>query len=159
MNEEGKKLEAVGDGLLLACARLYLKEQHSSISYSLYTKIITRMVSNKNLAVIARGEGLAPTAERQDSEADALEILIARRFYQDGFGGMRAWLWSLFDKYMEVEEEARKLLDPTLNDALVRSVQGALRNAMRNNSGKVTEQNIEKAAKQIVAQLQQSSSS
>lgn len=49
-----------------------------------------------------------------------------------------------------------KLLDPTATDALVRSVSVALRNVMRNNSGKVTEQNLEKAAKQIVAQLRQS---
>lgn len=69
---------------------------------------------------------------------------------------MRAWLWSLFDQYVDVREEARRLTEPQATDALFRIVSGALRNVIRGSKGKITEQNADGAAKQIVSRLMKS---
>ena len=151
MNDPDKKLEACGDGLLLACARLYLKERHPGIPYSRWTRLTALLVNNRTLARIAEGEGIRAGKE----SADELEKEIARRFYREGFGGVRAWLWSLFDRHVDIAEEARKMLDPDEQDALVRAVRGALRCTLKQGSGPITEQSIEQAAKQIVAHLAQ----
>jgi len=58
MDEEAKKLEAAGDGLRLACARLYFRDRHGDVPYSLYTRLITLMVNNRTLAEIALAEGI-----------------------------------------------------------------------------------------------------
>lgn len=75
INDENKKLEACGDGLLLACARLYLKEHHPQIPYSLYTRLTSTLVRNRTLDRIAQGEGI----HFGDRAADAFEREIARR--------------------------------------------------------------------------------
>jgi hypothetical protein len=48
-----KKLEVIGDGLLLACARLYLRDQHNGVPYTLHMKLISRMVNNRTLSEMA----------------------------------------------------------------------------------------------------------
>lgn len=149
MNEESKKLEACGDGLLLAVAHLYLKERHPDIPYSLYTRLTSTLVRNKTLDRISQGEGI----HFGEKAADAFEREIARRFYREGFGAVRAWLWTMFDKYVDIKEEARKLQDPQAADAFYRVVRGALTNVMKQSGGKITEAGAESAAKQIVARL------
>jgi hypothetical protein len=49
MDEERKKLEACGDRLLLAVARLYLRDQ-PNVPYKIHIQIISRMVNNRTLA-------------------------------------------------------------------------------------------------------------
>ena len=150
MNEEQKKLEAVGDGLLLAVARLYLTQRYSDLPYTLYTPLVALLVRNRTLDRISQGEGIHAGGT---GAADAFEREIARRFYREGFAGVRAWLWSLFDKHVDVREEARRLTEPQATDALFRVVSGALRNVIKGSKGKITEQNADGAAKQIVTRL------
>ena len=152
MNEEAKKLEAIGDGLLLAVARLYLKGRHDGIPYALWTRLTSRMVNNKTLARIAEGEGIHGL-EGRERAADALEMRIATLYRDRGFNDVRLWLYSLFDKYVDIEEEARKITSPTEADKLTRQVQGALRHTLKINNGKITELHVQAAAKQIVEQL------
>jgi dsRNA-specific ribonuclease len=57
MSDESKKLEACGDGILLACARLYLKERHAGLPYALWTRLVALLVNNRTLARIAAAEG------------------------------------------------------------------------------------------------------
>jgi dsRNA-specific ribonuclease len=152
MNDEPKKLEAIGDALVLAVARLYLTERHPQIPYTLYTPLVALLVRNKTLDRIAHGEGI----HFGDHAADAFEREIASRFYREGFGNVRAWLWSLFDKYVDVREEARRLTDPQATDALFRIVRGALCNVIKGSNGKITEQNADGATKQIVSRLMKS---
>lgn len=149
LNEERKKLEAIGDGLLLAVARLYLKERHPDVPYKLYTRITSRLICNETLEVIGAGEGIRGMEEEKLS--DAMEIAIANRLYIDCFAGLRAWLWQLFDKYVDVREEARKILEPTKDDKLERRVHGALKQAMHNQGGKITD--ARKAAQMIATNL------
>lgn len=66
---------------------------------------------------------------------------------------MRVWLWRLFDKYVDIREEVRKILEPSPDDMLSKSVRGALKMAIQQQGGKTTHETAEKAAKQIVAQL------
>jgi hypothetical protein len=143
MNDESKKLEACGDGLLLAIARLYLKERHADLPYTLWTRLL---VNNRTLARIAEAEGY----QSGSNAADELEREIARRFYREGFAGARAWLWSLFDRHMDVAGEARRISSPEEKDRLARIVRGALHNTLKGNGGRITEQSIESATRQIV---------
>lgn len=81
MSEERKKLEAIRDGLLLAIARLYLRERHADVSYTLHMRLISRMVRNSTLTEIAIGEGIKGLNDEKPS--DALEIAIAIRYYRE----------------------------------------------------------------------------
>jgi hypothetical protein len=150
MNEEEKKLEACGDGLLLACARLYLRDRHSGIPYVLYTRLITQMLNNRTLARISQAEGVH---RGQDGAADALERAIAMRYYREGFRDMKHWLWSLFDRHLDIAEAACQMLDPDEKERLARIVRGAIRATMKTEGQKVTERSIEIAARQIVSHL------
>jgi dsRNA-specific ribonuclease len=150
MNEEDKKLEACGDGLLLACARLYLRDRHRGIPYALYTRLITQMVCNRTLARISQAEGVH---RGQDGAADALEREIARRYYREGFRDMKHWLWALFDRHLDVAEAARQMLDPDERERLQKIVRGAIRATMKQERQSVTERSIERAARQIVSHL------
>lgn len=76
---------------------------------------------------ISQGEGI----HSGDRAADAFEREIARRFYREGFGGVRAWLWTMFDKYADIKEEIRKILEPSPEDMLSKSVRGALKMAIQ----------------------------
>lgn len=149
MNEERKKLAAIGDGLLLAVARLYLKERHPDLPYKLYTRITSRLISNEALEMIATGEGLRGREEEKLS--DAMEIAIANKLYSDGFASLRGWLWQLFDKYVDVREEVRKILEPTNDDKLERRLHGALKQAMHSQGGKILD--AKKAAQMIAINL------
>jgi hypothetical protein len=78
---------------------------------------------------------------------------IARQFYRQGFNGARLWLWGLFDKYVSITNEVRKIEDPQEADRLERVVTGALRNAVKDSGGQITEAGIESAARQVVIRL------
>ena len=58
MDEKRKQLEAIGDGLLLAVARLYRKERHPAVPYAIYTRLVSLMVRNSTLEQIAEGESI-----------------------------------------------------------------------------------------------------
>jgi hypothetical protein len=83
--------------------------------------------------------------------SNAFEVAIAIRYYREGFESVRVWLWSLFDKYVDIRQEVRRILEPPPEDKLLRQVLGSLRQAMNNQEGKITD--AEKAARQIVATL------
>ncbi|MGB9182359.1 MAG: hypothetical protein WCB68_24225 [Pyrinomonadaceae bacterium] len=153
MSEQDKKLEACGDALLLACARLYLTERHSDVPYQLYTRIIALKASNKTLTRIAEGEGFKGTGEGQHKDADALEVITARFYHRAGFETVREWLWTMFDKYLDVEEEVRKILNPTPDDKFLKQMRGAIKTVV-SQRGPITVNNAEQRAAQIVAQLQ-----
>jgi dsRNA-specific ribonuclease len=109
MDEERKKLEAIGDGLLLAVARLYLRDQ-PSVPYKIHMRLISRMVNNRTLAEIAEGEGLwGSDGERA---ADAFEIAVALHYFRHGFHSLRLWLSGLFDKYLDIRAEVERILNP-----------------------------------------------
>lgn len=151
MDEERKKLEAIGDGLLLAVSRLYLREQHGSVPYKIHTRVISRMVKNTTLTEIAQGEGIRGLKDEKLS--DAFEVAIALKYYREGFDSVRLWLWSLFDKYLDIAEEVRRILEPAPEDKLSKQVRGALKMVIGQQGGKVTGSNLDEVTKQIVAQL------
>lgn len=150
MSAGEKKLEAVGDGLLLACARLYLRDRCRGIPYELYTRLTSRMVNNRTLTLMAKAEGIHPGPH---GAADAFEREIARMYYSRGFRDTKRWLWSLFDRHMDIEEEARRILDPSEKDRLLKVVRGALKNAMRTEGQQIPDKTLETATKQIVSHL------
>lgn len=94
----------------------------------------------------------------QDGAADAFEREIARRYYSQGFREVKLWLWSLFDRHMDINEEARRMVDPDEVERLMKVVRGALKNAMKLEHQKVTERSIEIASKQIVSHLKNNGS-
>ena len=59
----------------------------------------------------------------------------------------------LFDRYLDIEEETRKILNPDPEDRFLTQVRGALKTTLQAHGGSITHGNAEKAAKQIVAQL------
>jgi hypothetical protein len=61
--------------------------------------------------------------------------------YRHGFRSLRLWLFSLFDKYMDVAGEVRKILEPTPEDKLTKQVRGALKMVIGQNGGKDTDSN------------------
>jgi hypothetical protein len=100
MTEHDKKMEAVGDGLLLACARLYIFRQ--KVSYNVYQELTQKLVGNETIAIFAHAEGLKPVENANKPYARALEIEIARRYYEEGFRNVRHWVFGLFDKYVKL---------------------------------------------------------
>jgi dsRNA-specific ribonuclease len=154
MSEQEKKLEACGDGLLLACARLYLKDRHSHLPYQIYTRLVATIIRNTTLETIAEGEGIRGKGEGKHTGADALEMLIARFYYRAGFESVKEWLFSLFDKYLDIEEEARKILAPTPEDKFVKQVRGAVKMVV-SQRGPITANNVEKMSALVAAHLQQ----
>lgn len=151
MNEERKKLEAIGDGLLLACARLYLRDKHEKVSYQLHMRLISRIVKNTTLTEIAQGEGIRGL--KDEKPADAFEVAVALRYYREGFESVRLWLWNLFDRYFDITEEVRRILEPTPNDVLTKQVRGALKMVISQQSGKITGSTLDLATKRVVAAL------
>jgi dsRNA-specific ribonuclease len=151
MNEERKKLEAVGDGLLLACARLYLRDRHASVPYLLHMRIISRMVKNSTLNVIAEAEGIRGL--KGERLSDAFEVAVALHYYRHGFESARRWLWTLFEKHFDIPAEVKRILDPTPEDALTKSIRGALKMVLGQHGGVITGGSLDKATKQIVEQL------
>jgi hypothetical protein len=71
---------------------------------------------------------------------------------------VRLCLYALFDKYLDPEEEARQILAPTATDRLIRQVRGALKNAITAQGGKITNNEVEAAAKQMASQLEKGGS-
>jgi dsRNA-specific ribonuclease len=156
MTEEEKKMEAIGDALLMVCARLYLSKHN--VAYQLFTRITSRMVCNATLARIAEMEGIPGLTDEQKSKADALELELARLFYREGFAAARVWTWTLFDRYIDIKEEVRKILEPSPDDKLTRQVRGALKMVIGQQGGKVTGSNLDEVTKQLVGQLRNGSS-
>jgi hypothetical protein len=151
MDEERKKLEACGDGLLLACARLYLREQHAGVEYKIHMRLISLLVRNSTLAQIAEGEGIK--GREGEKVSDAFEVAIALHYYRNGFQSLRVWLSGLFDRYLDITEEVRRILEPSPEDKLTKQVRGALKMVIGQQGGKVTGSNLDEVTKQIVAQL------
>lgn len=154
MDEKRKQLEAIGDGLLLAVARLYLKERHPSVPYSIYQRLVSLMVRNSTLEQIAQGEGIKGLPG--EKPADALEIAIALRLYQQGFASLRLWLFGLFNRHLDIQQEAERILNPPPEDSLTKQVRGALKMVIGQNGGKVTGSTLDLATRQIVGQLRNS---
>jgi dsRNA-specific ribonuclease len=150
MDEERKKLEACGDGLLLAVARLYLKD-HPSIPYKIHMRLISRMVNNQTLCEIATAEVIR--GREGEKLSDAFEVAIALHYYRHGFRSLRLWLSGLFDKYLDIAGEVRRILEPTPDDKLTTQVRGALKMVIGQQGGKITGSTLDLATKQIVAQL------
>jgi dsRNA-specific ribonuclease len=157
MDEQRKALEAVGDGLLLAYARLYLYERRESVPYTVHTRIICQMVRNSTLEQMAKGEGIK--GREGEKLSDAFEVSTALRYFRYGFEDVRAWLCSLFGKYLNVEAEAERILNPPPEDALTKSVRGALKMVIGQNGGKITGSTLDLATKQIVGQLRSNGNS
>jgi hypothetical protein len=88
MTEHDRKMEAVGDGLLLACARLYIFRQRG-VEYNLYADLTQKLVCNETIAIIGHGEKLSPVENATKPYARAFEIEIARRYYAEGFRNTR----------------------------------------------------------------------
>ncbi|HEX8843089.1 MAG TPA: hypothetical protein VF791_00385 [Pyrinomonadaceae bacterium] len=151
MDEERKKLEACGDGLLLACARLYLREKHKDVPYKVHMRLISRMISNQTLAGIAKSEGIRGIEGEKPS--DSLEVAIALHYYSHGFQSLRRWLWRLFEKHLDIREEVRRILEPSPEDKLTKQVRGALQMVISQQGGKITGSTLDIATRQIVGQL------
>ena len=151
MDEQRKSLEAVGDGLLLAVARLYLYDRRAEIPYSVHTRVISQMVRNSTLERIARGEGIR--GREGEKLSDAFEVFVGLHYYRRGFRSLRLWLFSLFTKYLDVRAEAERILNPPPDDALTKQVRGALKMVISQHGGNVHAGNLDKATKQIVGQL------
>jgi len=109
------------------------------------------MVNNRTLAEIAEGEGIR--GREGEKLSDAFEVAIAIRYYREGFESVRVWLCGLFDRYLDINEEVRKILEPSPEDALVKSVRGALKMVIGQHGGKITGSTLDLATKQIVMQL------
>jgi dsRNA-specific ribonuclease len=154
VTEGRRKLEAVGDALLLAIARLYLKERHPDIPYKHYTRLTSRMVCNERLTELAAREGI--TGEEGEKLAAAFEISIACRLYVDGFAGCRTWLWQVFDRHMDMEAEVRRITEPPADEQLEKQVRGALKQVLASQNGRITD--IQKAARIVIASLRNSDS-
>jgi hypothetical protein len=80
-------------------------------------------------------------------------VAIAIRYYREGFESVRVWLCGLFDRYLDINEEVRRILEPTPEDKLSKSVRGALKMVIGQQGGKVTGSNLDEVTKQLVKQL------
>jgi hypothetical protein len=121
------------------------------VAYSLHRRLISRLVRNLTLTEIAKGEGIK--GREGEKAADALEIAIALHYYRAGFDSVRTWLWRLFDKYIDIEEEVRRIMESAPDDKLTVQIRGALKMVIGQQGGKVTGSNLDEVTKQIVAQL------
>jgi hypothetical protein len=140
MTDEQRQLAAIGDAVLLLCARL-----------------ISHMVKNETLLSIAESEGIEGLTNERRSKADAVEVEIARRFYADGFAGARRFVWMLFDRYVDIEREVQRILNPDPEDKFLKRVRGALKTTLQASGGAITHGSADKAAKLLAAQLNGSS--
>jgi hypothetical protein len=129
MKEHRRRLAAVGDGLLLAAARLYLYNRRQIYPYTINAKLIGRMVSNERLIEIAAREGI--TATDGEKLSDAFEVEVAERFFAYGFKSVREWLERIYDKHFDLEGEIRRILEPLPMDKIERQVRGALKSSLK----------------------------
>lgn len=143
-------LEAIGDALLMVAARLYLSHR-TRTPYELYTRLTSRMICNSTLAQIAEAEGIG-TGEGK-ARANALEIEAACVFYAEGFAGVRAWAFNLFERYFDITGEVRRILNPPPAETLFNAIRSALRMVISLHNGKVTGRNLDNLTKQIVGQF------
>ena len=150
MDERHKSLEAAGDGLLLAVARLYLFERREAVPYKVHSRVCSLLVRNSTLAKMAEGEGIR--GQEGEKLSDAFEVAIAIHYFRHGFNSARLWLFGLFDKYLDVRAEVEHILNPP-EDGLTKQVRGALKMVISQHGGNLTSRNLDAVAKQIVAQL------
>jgi hypothetical protein len=132
MKEHHRRLAAVGDGLLLAAARLYLYNRRQLYPYTINAKLIARMVSNERLIEIAAREGL--TAIDGEKLSDAFEVEVAERFFAYGFKSVREWLEQIYNRHFDLEEEVRHILAPTPLDKVEKQIRGALKSSLRDGT-------------------------
>lgn len=109
------------------------------------------MVRNSTLTEIATGEKIK--GREGEKLSDAFEVAVDLRYYCEGFDSVRVWLWSLFERYVDIEEEVRRMLEPAPDDHLSKSVRRALKMVIGQQGGKITGSTSDIATRQIVAQL------
>jgi hypothetical protein len=63
------------------------------------------------------------------------------------------WLWSLFERYVDIEREVQRILNPNPEDKFLKRVRGALKTTLQAHDGAITQGSAEKAAKLLAAQL------
>jgi hypothetical protein len=152
MIEHRKRMAAVGDGILLACARLYLYNHRHLVPYPINTRIIGRMVSNDRLMEIAAREGLPATDGEKLS--DTFEVEIASHYFNHGFRDTKFWLWRIYDKHFDLKDEVRRITEPAPVDKIERQIRGALKTLL--NKGQITD--VQKTTKVILKALQDAGS-
>src|SRR5437763_6547712 len=132
MREHRRRLAGVGDGILLACARLYLYNRRSHFPYSIQAKLIGRMVSNERLIEIAAREGI--TATEGEKLSDAFEVEVAERFFAYGFKSVRELLEQIYNRHFDLVEEVRRILEPAPIDKIEKQIRGALKSSLRDGT-------------------------
>jgi hypothetical protein len=132
MNDHRRRQAAVGDGILLACARLYLFNRRQLYPYTAHTKLIARMVCNAKLIEIAAREGLI--AHDGEKLSDTFEVEVAERFFAYGFKSVREWIEQIYNKHFDLEEEIRRIIAPMPLDKVERQVRSALKSSLRNGT-------------------------
>jgi len=152
MTEYRRRLAAVGDGLLLAAARLYLYNRRQLYPYNIQAKLIGRMVSNERLIEIAAREGLV--AQDGEKLSDAFEVEVAERFFNHGFRSTRLWLEQIYDKHFDLRDEVRCTLEPAPQDKLEKQVRGVLKDQLR--KGQITD--VQKTTRVILKALRDAGS-
>lgn len=113
--------------------------------------LISLMVRNLTLAQIAEGESIK--GREGEKLSDAFEVCVAIHYYREGFRNIRLWLFALFTKYLDVQAEAERILNPPPDDALTKQVRGALKMVIGQQGGKITDSTLDFATRQIVLQL------
>jgi hypothetical protein len=151
MNEYRRRLAAVGDGILLACARLYLYNHRSMIPYKINARLIGQMVCNDKLLEIAIREGL--TAIEGEKLSDSFEVEVAEHFFAYGFRSTRLWLEQVYQKHFDLQDEIRRILEPTPQDKVEAQIRGALKTATQRG-----QLDIQKTARTIVKVLRDAGS-
>jgi hypothetical protein len=149
MKEHRKRMAAVGDGILLACARLFLYEHRRDVPYKIHTKLIALMVCNNKLIEIAALEGMK--ADEDEKLSDAFEVEVAGYYFGHGFRDTKYWLWGIFKKHFNLTEEVRRILEPAPVDKLEKQIRGALKGLLRN--GQITD--VQKTTRVILQALQE----
>ena len=151
MREERRRLSAVGDGLLLACVRLYLFNKRT-IPYKINARLVSRMVSNEKLIEIAARLGI--TCEPEEKLSDAFEVGVAEYYFKHGFRDTKFWLWTIYDEHFDLAGEVRRILEPTPTDKVEKQIRGALKSLSSNGAGL----DVQKAAQVIVRVLKEAGS-
>ena len=152
MQEYRKRMSAIGDGLLLAAARLYLYEHRNLVPYKINARLIGLMVCNDRLIEIAARLGLR--TDPGERLCDAFEVEIAGYYFDHGFRDTKLWLWGIYDKHFDLKDEVRRILEPAPIDKIERQVWGALKGLLK--SGQITD--VQKTTKVILKALQDAGS-
>lgn len=151
MNEHRRRLAAVGDGILLACVRLILFNHRTEFPYRINAALVGKMVCNDKLIEIAIREGL--TTIDGEKLSDSFEVEIAEHFLNQGFRSTRLWLEGIYQKHFDLQDEIRRMLEPTTQDRAEAQIRGVLKTA--NRQGQL---DVQKTARTIVKVLRDAGS-